>query len=103
MLVLRVSLSDDYDSVERTMEFDEDQQWLNIILACADVVSAKYGYDVSQKIKFITDTTSFADRAHDHAIPKAAWEAFLGQDTQEQLEFDFNDFDKELEEMRKWS
>ncbi len=103
MLVLRVNLSDDYDSVERTIEFNEDNQWLDIILACADVVSAKYGYDVSQKIKFITDTTSFADRAHDHAIPKAAWEAFLGQDTQDQEEFNFNDFDKELEEMRKWS
>jgi hypothetical protein len=103
MLVLRVSLSDDYDSVERTIEFNEDQQWLEIILACADVVSAKYGYDVAQKIKFITDMTSFADRAHDHAIPKAAWEAFLGQDTQDQEEFNFNDFDNELEEMRKWS
>lgn len=100
MLVLRVSLSDDYDSVERTIEFNEDNMWLDIILACADVVSAKYGYDVSQKIKFITDVTSFADRAHDHAIPKAAWEAFLGQDmTQE--EFNFDDFDNELDEMRK--
>jgi len=100
MLVLRVSLSDDYDSVERTIEFNEDEQWLEIILACADVVSAKYGYDVTQKIKFISDVASFASRAHDHAIPKAAWEAFLDQDT-EQEEFDFNNFDRELEEMRK--
>jgi hypothetical protein len=101
MLVLRVSLGDDYDSVERTIEFPEDNNWIDIILACADVISAKYGYDVTQKMKFITDMTSFADRGHDHAIPKAAWEAFLGQDRQDQEEFDFNDFDNELDEIRK--
>ena len=100
MLVLRVSLSDNYDSVERTVEFNEDHQWLDIILACADVISAKYGYDITQSMKFISDTTVWTDRGHDHAIPKAAWEAFLGQDLPQE-EFDFNDFDNELDEMRK--
>jgi hypothetical protein len=103
MLSLQVSLSDNSDSVSRTVEFDEDHTWLDIILACADVISAKYGYDITQNMKFITDTTIWTDRGHDHAIPKAAWEAFLGREGQEQEEFDFNDFDKELEEMRKWS
>jgi len=103
MLSLQVSLSDNSDNVSRTIEFDEDHTWLEIILACADVISAKYGYDITPKIKFITDVTSWTDRAHEHAIPKAAWEAFLGQDTQDQEEFNFDDFDNELEEMRKWS
>ncbi len=103
MLSLQVSLSDNSDEVSRTVEFDEDHTWLDIILACADVVSAKYGYDITQKMKFITDTTIWTDRGHDHAIPKAAWEAFLGREGQDQEEFDFNDFDNELEEMRKWS
>ncbi len=103
MLSLQVSLSDNSDEVSRTVEFDEDHTWLDIVLACADVVSAKYGYDITQKMKFITDTTIWTDRGHDHAIPKAAWEAFLGREGQDQEEFDFNDFDKELEEMRKWS
>jgi hypothetical protein len=103
MLSLQVSLSDNSDEVSRTVEFDEDHTWLDIVLACADVVSAKYGYDITQKMKFITDSTIWTDRGHDHAIPKAAWEAFLGREGQDQEEFDFNDFDKELEEMRKWS
>jgi len=103
MLSLQVSLSDNSDSVSRTVEFDEDHTWLDIVLACADVVSAKYGYDITQNMKFITDTTIWTDRGHDHAIPKAAWEAFLGREGQDQEKFDFNDFDNELEEMRKWS
>ena len=100
MLSLQISLSDNEDSVSRRIEFGEDHQWLDIILACADVISAKYGYDVSQKIKFITDATSFADRAHDHAIPEAAWEVFLGQDMPQE-EFEFDDFDNEVDEAGK--
>ena len=103
MLSLQVSLSDNSDEVSRTVEFDEDHTWIDIVLACADVLSAKYGYDITQKMKFITDSTIWTDRGHDHAIPKAAWEAFLGREGQDQEEFNFNDFDKELEEMRQWS
>lgn len=95
MLSLQVSLSDNSDSVSRTIEFDEEHTWLDIVLACADVISAKYGYDITPKMKFITDVTSWTDRAHEHAIPQAAWEAFLGKNSEVQEEFDFNKMDEE--------
>jgi len=95
MLSLQVSLSDNSDSVSRTIEFDEDHTWLDIVLACADVISAKYGYDITQKMKFISDSSSWSDRGYGHAIPTAAWEAFLGKNNEVQDEFDFNKQDKE--------
>jgi hypothetical protein len=95
MLSLQISLSDNEDSVSRTIEFDEYKTWLEIILVCADVVSAKYGYDVTESIKFLSDTTTWTERAHEHAIPKAAWENFLKSSEEIQDEFDFNKQDEE--------
>ena len=95
MLSLQVSLSDNSDSVSRTIEFDEEHSWLDIILACADVISAKYGYDITQKMKFISDSANWSDRGYEHAIPTAAWEAFLGKNSEVQEEFDFNKMDEE--------
>jgi hypothetical protein len=95
MLSLQVSLSDNSDTVNRTIEFDDEHTWIDIILSCADVISAKYGYNITEKMKFISDTIMWTDRGYDHAIPEAAWQAFLGKNNEVQEEFDFNKMDEE--------
>ena len=76
MLSLQISLSDNEDSVSRTKEFEEDGPWTDILLACADVLSAKYGYDVTQKVRFLSMYRWDQDRAGDHTITEEEWQEF---------------------------
>lgn len=94
MLHVKIELMDNEDCIVRTRDFDDEPMWMDIILMCADVVSARCGYNVTDKIKFIASNTTFYDRAHEHAIPAEAWAAFLEQDFI-QPEFDFNKQDEE--------
>jgi hypothetical protein len=89
MLSLQISLSDNEDSITRTKEFDEDSPWTDMLLACADVISAKYGYDVSAKVKFISKFAWEQDRANDHTILEEDWKQFLElKNAQQELNLD---------------
>lgn len=89
MLSLQISLSDNEDSISRTKEFEEDESWTDILLACADVISAKYGYDVTQKVRFISRFVWDQDRAGDFTITEKEWEEFLAlKNAQQELNLD---------------
>ena len=96
MLHVKIEIMDNDDCITRTRNFDDSPQWMEIMLMCADVVSAQYGYSIVDRVKFIGDNTVFYDRADEHMIPKEAWAEFLNQDYIEP-EFDFNKQDEEQE------
>ena len=94
MLHVKIEIMDNEDCIVRTRNFDDSPQWMEIMLMCADVVSAQYGYHIVDRVKFIGDNTTFYDRADSHMISKEAWAEFVQQDFV-QPEFDFNKQDEE--------
>ena len=94
MLHVKIEIFDNEDHVMRTHDFSEEPMWMDIILMCADVVSARYGYNIADRVKFIGNEATVFDRAAGHMIPPAAWAEYLQQDYLEP-EFDFNKQDEE--------
>ena len=94
MLHVKIEMFDNQDSVTRSFEFDDEPVWMDVLLMCADVVSAKYGYNIVDRVKFIGNDITVFDRASGHMIPPAAWAEYLQQDYIEP-EFDFNKQDDE--------
>lgn len=89
MLQVKIEIFDNEDHITRSREFSEEPIWTDLILLFADMVSARYGYNIVDRIKFIGESTSIFDRADGNMIPPAAWAEFLQQDYI-QPEFDFN-------------
>lgn len=54
---------------------DDMESWTNIILKCADFLSAQYGYGVAEKVLFISDYPSGRDS--DYSISKKEFEMVL--------------------------
>ena len=69
---------------KHTSEFtvDDMESWTNIVLKCADFLSAQYGYGIAERVLFISDYPCGRDR--DFSISKKEFEMILQHRKREQ-------------------
>jgi hypothetical protein len=61
---IRFEIETEDSCITKSFVVDELESWTNIVLSCADFLSAQYGYGISEKILFITDYPSGRDREY---------------------------------------
>ena len=79
MLNVRIEIQDNDDILTRNKDFEEDSSWQDIIIATAELIGAKYGYDITHKIRFIGYSSPF-DNFQEYMIDPEDWQKFV--DTQ---------------------
>jgi hypothetical protein len=55
MMNVKFELEDEDGKISREFAVDDLESWTNIMLKCADFLSAQYGYGISEKVLFISD------------------------------------------------
>ena len=61
MMNVKFELEDEDGKITREFAVDDLESWTNIMLKCADFLSAQYGYGISEKVLFISDYPSGRD------------------------------------------
>jgi uncharacterized protein YydD (DUF2326 family) len=74
-------------SMEMTVSHFSDTEWTAIMLDFADFLSGIYGYDVKNKLRFIDH--------HGYMLSRAAEYSIENPDTQQELDLEKSDEDKE--------
>jgi hypothetical protein len=75
MLNVRIEIQDNDDVLSRNKDFDEEASWHHIIISVAELIGAKYGYDIARKIRFIGYSTPFDDFS-EYVIDPEEWKEF---------------------------
>jgi hypothetical protein len=55
MMEIKFELEDEDGRITKEFAVDDMESWTNIMLKCADFLSAQYGYGIAEKMLFITD------------------------------------------------
>jgi hypothetical protein len=74
-------------SMEMTVSHSSDTEWTSVMLDFADFLSGVYGYDIKDKLRFVNNYGYFSTRAAEYSIENP--------DTQQELDFEKSDEDKE--------
>jgi hypothetical protein len=75
MMNIKFELEDEDGRITKEFTVDDMESWTNIVLKCADFLSAQYGYGISEKVLFISDYPSGRDR--DYSISKNEFEMII--------------------------
>lgn len=79
---VKFELEDVDGRITKEFAVDDCESWTNIVLKCADFLSAQYGYGISEKVLFISDYPSGRDV--DFTISKKEFEMILQHRNREQ-------------------
>lgn len=82
MMNVKFELEDIDGRITKEFVVEDMESWTNIMLKCADFLSAQYGYGISEKVLFITDYPSGRDS--DYCISKKEFELILQHRKREQ-------------------
>jgi hypothetical protein len=75
MMHVKFELEDVDGRITKEFSVEDFESWTNIVLKCADFLSAQYGYGIAEKVLFISDYPSGRDV--DFTISKNEFEMIL--------------------------
>jgi hypothetical protein len=81
-MTVKFELEDVDGRITKQFSVDDCESWTNIMLKCADFLSAQYGYGIAEKVLFISDYPSGRDI--DYTISKNEFKMILQHRKREQ-------------------
>jgi hypothetical protein len=82
MMNIKFELEDVDGRITKEFTVEDFESWTNIMLKCADFLSAQYGYGIAEKLLFISDYPSGRDK--EYSISKKEFEMILQHRKREQ-------------------